>query len=83
MSTVKTSSVINHMKQRAEGAVGAGQGGVAPAVEEVSYLSESFCLRGAQRLVGQLQQLLWTLQSFGTGAQLTLENGRDTLGFSE
>lgn len=37
-----------------------------------SYLGETIGLGGAQRLIGQLQQLLRTLQCFGTGAQLTL-----------
>lgn len=36
------------------------------------YLSEAVRLGGAQRLIGQLQQLLGTLQGFGAGAQLTL-----------
>lgn len=44
-----------------------GRGGAG-----VGYLAETVRLRGAQRLVGQLQQLLRTLQGFGTGAQLTL-----------
>jgi len=37
-----------------------------------SHLSETVRLRGAERLVGQLQHLLRTLQGLGAGAQLTL-----------
>lgn len=36
------------------------------------YLSETVGLGGAQRLIGQLQQLLRALQGLGTGTQLTL-----------
>lgn len=38
----------------------------------VGYLVETVRFRGAHRLIGQLQQLLWTLQGLGAGAQLTL-----------
>lgn len=38
----------------------------------VGHLVEAVRLRGAQRLIGQLQQLLRALQGFGAGAQLIL-----------
>lgn len=45
---------------------------ITVVVELVRYLSEPVRLRGAERVVGQLQQLLRTLQGFGAGTQLTL-----------
>lgn len=44
----------------------------------VSHLSEAVRPRGAQRLIGQLQQLLRTLQGFGAGAQLILREKNKT-----
>lgn len=48
----------------------------------VSYLSKTVRLRGAERLIGHLQKLLWTLQGFGAGAQLTLRKDQLTVKWS-
>lgn len=71
-------SDTSQFTQRGEGQAGAAAAaiGTPTATSVLLYLRESFRLRGAQRLIGQLQQLLRALQGFGAGAQLTLERER-------